>query len=98
MKLKRSQLQSLIQSQEEEKNNLQIEIEKMSHQLTYLNDSLTKKIAIRNEFDRAITETETAFIKILESSEILLNMLKKESVSLDQTLGSNNNDNNKQYR
>ncbi|XP_029673442.1 Sjoegren syndrome nuclear autoantigen 1 homolog [Formica exsecta] len=86
MKLRRAELQSQIVSQEEEKNNLQREIEKMSCKLTHLNDSLAKRIAVRNEYDRTIADTETAYMKILESSQLLLNMIKKEAVSLDQTL------------
>lgn len=86
MKLRRSALQSQIVSQEEEKSNLQSEIEKMSCKLTHLNDSLAKRIAVRNEYDRTIADTETAYMKILESSQLLLNMIKKEAVTLDQTL------------
>ncbi|KAG5345865.1 SSNA1 protein, partial [Acromyrmex heyeri] len=96
MKVRRFELQAQIESQEEEKNNLQREIEKMSCKLTQLNDSLTKRITIRNEYDRTIADTEAAYVKILESSQLLLNMIKKEAVSLDQTLGKANPD--KQYR
>ncbi|KAL0107553.1 hypothetical protein PUN28_014698 [Cardiocondyla obscurior] len=86
MKVRRSDLQAQIESQEEEKNNLQQEIEKMSCKLTQLNDSLAKKITVRNDYDRTIADTEAAYVKILESSQLLLNMIKKEAVSLDQTL------------
>ncbi|KAK2576784.1 hypothetical protein KPH14_005428 [Odynerus spinipes] len=86
MKLRRAELQAQIESQEEEKNNLQREIEKMSYKLTRLNDSLAKRIAVRNEYDRAIADTETAYMKILESSQLLLNMLKREATNLDQSL------------
>ncbi|XP_011141769.1 Sjoegren syndrome nuclear autoantigen 1 homolog [Harpegnathos saltator] len=97
MKLRRTELQAQIESQEEEKNNLQREIEKMSCKLTLLNDSLAKRIAVKNEFDRTIADTETAYMKILESSQLLLNMIKKEAVSLDQTLIKANID-KQQYR
>ncbi|KYN12628.1 Sjoegren syndrome nuclear autoantigen 1 like protein [Trachymyrmex cornetzi] len=96
MKVRRFELQAQIESQEEEKNNLQREIEKMSCKLTQLNDSLAKRITVRNEYDRTIADTEAAYVKILESSQLLLNMIKKEAVSLDQTLGKTNID--KQYR
>ncbi|KAL2735602.1 Sjoegren syndrome nuclear autoantigen 1 isoform X1 [Vespula squamosa] len=86
MKLRRSELQTQIESQEEEKNNLQREIEKMSHKLTRLNDSLAKRVAVRNEYDRTIADTETAYMKILESSQLLLNMIKREATNLDQSL------------
>jgi len=64
MKLRRADLQAQIVSQEEEKNNLQREIEKMSCKLTHLNDSLTKRITVRNEYDRTIADTETAYMKV----------------------------------
>jgi len=64
MKLRRSELQAQIESQEEEKNNLQCEIEKMSCKLTQLNDSLAKRITIRNEYDRTIADTEAAYVKV----------------------------------
>ena len=86
MKSRRTELQAEIESQEEDKNNLQREIEKLSYKLTRLNDSLTKRIAVRNEYDRTIADTETAYIKILESSQLLLNMIKREASNLDQTL------------
>ena len=92
MKLRRTELQAEIESQEEEKNHLQREIEKLSYKLTRLNDSLTKKIAVRNEYDRTITDTETAYVKILESSQLLLNMIKREATNLDQTLVKANMD------
>nr|XP_012233706.1 PREDICTED: Sjoegren syndrome nuclear autoantigen 1 homolog isoform X2 [Linepithema humile] len=90
MKVRRAELQAQIEAQEEEKNGLQREIEKMSCKLTHLNDSLAKRIAIRNELDRTIADSELAYIKILESSQLLLNMLKREAVSLDQTLAKIN--------
>ncbi|KAK0182890.1 hypothetical protein PV327_000977 [Microctonus hyperodae] len=86
MKMRRSELQAQIDAQEDEKNNLQREIEKMTYKLSRLNDSLEKRINARNEYDRTIADTEAAYMKILESSQILLNMIKREATSLDQTL------------
>ncbi|XP_076661734.1 microtubule nucleation factor SSNA1 isoform X1 [Halictus rubicundus] len=97
MKSKRSELQIQIDSQEDEKNNLQREIEKLSYKLTRLNDSLSQRIAVRNEYDRTIADTETAYIKILESSQLLLNMIKREATNLDQTLVKANTE-KQQYR
>ena len=57
-------------------------------------DSLSKKYGTRQEFDKTIQETENAFLKILESSQTLLHVLKKEGASLTkkkvQTLGNHN--------
>lgn len=92
MKYRRVELQKQIESQEEEKKNLQVEIERMSHKLTKLNDGLVKRIAVRNEYDRTITDTETAFVKILEASQLLLSTVKQEATTLDQSLVKTNMD------
>ena len=65
MKMRRVELQAQIDAEEDEKNNLQREIETLSYKLTRLNDSLTKRIAVRNEYDRAIADTETAYVKVI---------------------------------
>jgi len=56
----------------------------LSIRLQELNESLTKKYNTRNEFDKTINETESAFMKILESSQTLLHVLKKEGASLNK--------------
>lgn len=40
------------------------------------------QIASRNEYDRTIQETEAAYSKILESSQTLLTVLKRETVNI----------------
>ncbi|XP_075246557.1 LOW QUALITY PROTEIN: microtubule nucleation factor SSNA1-like [Convolutriloba macropyga] len=79
---KRDELQKQILVEEEEKSKLQNDIRLLSEKLAKLNEGLAKKIAARNEFDRTIQETEAAYIKILESSQVLLNVLKKESAAM----------------
>lgn len=64
MKVRRTELQGQIESQEEEKNNFQREIENMSCKLTHLNDSLAKKFAVRDEYDRTINEAELTYMKV----------------------------------
>ncbi|XP_021933314.1 Sjoegren syndrome nuclear autoantigen 1 homolog isoform X2 [Zootermopsis nevadensis] len=86
MKRKCSELQQLIDEQEEEKATLQREIEKMSYKLTQLNDSLSRKVAAKREYDRTISETEVAYSKILESSQVLLNMVQREASCLEHVM------------
>jgi Sjoegren syndrome nuclear autoantigen 1 len=54
---------------------------------------LDEKYKTRADFDKTIGETENAFVKILESSQTLLHVIKKESTSLNkkkvQTLKGN---------
>ena len=50
----------------------------LTERLNNLSDALIKKYEAREEFDRTISETEQAFMRILESSQTLLHVLKKE--------------------
>jgi Sjoegren syndrome nuclear autoantigen 1 len=54
----------------------------LTDRLAKINEGLARKIQARNEYDRTIQETEAAYMKILESSQTLLHVLKRESVSL----------------
>ena len=50
--------------------------------LQKINESLVRKTQARNEYDKTVQETEAAYMKILESSQTLLHVLKRESVNL----------------
>ena len=50
----------------------------LADRLEVIDGSLAKKYVTRNEYDKTIDETESAFSKILESSQTLLHVLKKE--------------------
>ena len=45
-------------------------------------EGLARKMQARLEFDQTIQETEAAYMKILESSQTLLGVLKRESSTL----------------
>ena len=42
------------------------------------------QIATRTEYEKVIQETESAYVKILESSQTLLTVLKRESVNIQK--------------
>ena len=54
----------------------------LTERLARINDNLARKITSRNEYDKTIQETEAAYMKILESSQTLLHVLKRETVNL----------------
>ncbi|XP_076454552.1 microtubule nucleation factor SSNA1-like [Babylonia areolata] len=81
---KRDELHRTILQEEEEKQKLQNDIRVLTERLAKVNESLAKKMASRNEFDKTIAETEAAYMKILESSQTLLNLLKRESQNLKE--------------
>ena len=71
-----------ILREEEEKAKIQKELSRLTERLSKINESLQRKMQARAEFDQTIQETEAAYMKILESSQTLLNVLKRESASL----------------
>lgn len=87
LKEQKTGLQHSIQKEEEEKNTLQREIAMLTDRLTQLNrtlhsDSISRKSSTRAEYDRAIREMEGAYMKILESSQTLLHVMKREGATL----------------
>lgn len=73
--------------EEEDKAKIQREISILTEKLQKMNEGLSRKIQARNEYDKTIQETEAAYMKILESSQTLLHVLKRESVNLTKKKG-----------
>ena len=67
-----------------EKNSIEKEIAALTEQLRSNNEGLSSKLATKQEYDKAILETEGAYLKILESSQTLLHVLKRETVNLSR--------------
>ena len=82
LRQKREEINGVILKEEEEKAKIQRDLSILTDRLAKINEGLAKKIQARNEYDRTIQETEAAYMKILESSQTLLHVLKRESVSL----------------
>ncbi|KAM6985950.1 microtubule nucleation factor SSNA1 [Aplochiton taeniatus] len=81
---KRDELNRQITLEEEEKTRLQHDIRVLSEKLCRVNESLARRLAARADFDKTIAETEAAYMKILESSQTLLSVLKKETGNLNK--------------
>ncbi|CAE7684946.1 Ssna1 [Symbiodinium sp. KB8] len=79
---KREAINREILRDEEEKAKIQKELSRLTERLSRINEDLQRKMAARNEFDQTIQETEAAYYKILESSQTLLQVLKRESANL----------------
>ena len=82
IKEQRDEVQLEIESEELEKRQIEDQMRLMSMRLQEINETLHKKYSTRQEFDKTIGETENAFMKILESSQTLLHVLKKEGAQL----------------
>lgn len=81
---KRDALQRQITKEEEEASSLQQEIDGLTTKFEALNDGIAKKRSTRDEYDRTIEEVTAAYTKILESSQTLLHVLKRETKSLNK--------------
>jgi len=79
---KREELNRQIMKEEEDKGKIQKELSLLTDRLQKINESLVRKTQARNEYDKTIQETEAAYMKILESSQTLLHVLKRETVNL----------------
>lgn len=67
-----------------EKTAIEKEIAGLTERLRSTNEGLSTKLATKQEYDKAISETEGAYMKILESSQTLLHVLKRETVNLSR--------------
>ena len=76
---KREEVNKQVMKEEEEKASLQKELATLTDRIQKVNESLARKTQARNEYDKTIQDTEAAYAKILESSQTLLNVLRRES-------------------
>jgi Sjoegren syndrome nuclear autoantigen 1 len=79
---KRDEINRQLLKDEEDKAKIQRDLNVLTDRLLKINESLARKVTARNEYDRTIQETEGAYMKILESSATLLQVLKRETVTL----------------
>eukprot|EP01084_Bolivina_argentea_P133273 235190_1 len=81
---KREEVNRQIVREEEEKAKIQTDLSILTDRLTRVDEMLSRKTQARDEYDHTIQETEAAYMKILESSQTLLHVLKRESTQLSK--------------
>ena len=79
LRVKRIEVDIRIRSLEKQKGVLESERDVVMGRLEELGVNLNKDRRIRDEYDAIMRETEEAYVRILESSETLLHVLKQES-------------------
>jgi len=82
LKARRAALQQQIEAESLEKRKLESEKARLEERLDLVNSSLEEKMLTGREYDRVIQEAEQAFTKILESSQVLLNVVQTKSQDL----------------
>jgi len=65
---RREEVNRQIQKEEETKAKIQNDLRILTERLARVNESLARKIASRNEYDKTIVETEAAYKKVCTSS------------------------------
>ena len=73
----------------DEKTEIIQNMDKLSQELEELNMSLQYKEELKNEFDKVISNTEKAYYKLLDGSQTLLAILKRDEASLQKKMGEN---------
>ncbi|KAI5061202.1 hypothetical protein GOP47_0023707 [Adiantum capillus-veneris] len=79
---KRDEITKMLQNEEEEKMSIQKDLVILTKRLAEIDESLSRKYAYINDYDKTIEDVEAAYGKILESSQALLHVLKSESIQI----------------
>lgn len=82
---RRQKLQREIDREEKERQTLDEQIASLQSRRDKVDANLRAKIQTRTEYDRTIKESEQAYMKILESSQVLLNVVKRDAVNLQKS-------------
>ena len=82
LRTKRDNLVREMNQAEREKVAIQQELAVLTDKLHKINESLQQKMKSKADYDKTITETESAYLKIMESSSTLLHVLKRETQNL----------------
>ena len=88
LRAKRDAIRKEMEAEEADKRRLEEDAARLRMRLDAVNRSLAEKGETRAGYDRAIAECESAYAKIVESSQVLLNVVRKDARAL-QGQGSN---------
>ena len=71
-----------IKREQEKQYELESQRNKIKNELIQVDVYLQSKYELKNEFDKVIYNSESAFKKILENSKTLMTIVKKEEASI----------------
>ena len=69
---KRDELHQQILQEEEEKQKIENDLRILTERLSQVNESIARKIATRNDYDKTIAETENAYKKARNNNYLLI--------------------------
>jgi len=79
---RRAALNKQIEAESNEKTKLEQQKLALDERLSSVDASLQAKLTTRTEYDKVIADAEQAYVKILESSQLLLNVVKVKTQDL----------------
>merc|ERR1712072_807013 len=79
LQAKKLAIAEAISTENESRKGYEDELRANTEKLSRINDSLGRKVSARNEYDTTIQETEAAYLKILESSQTLDHVMKRQT-------------------
>ncbi|GIQ87163.1 hypothetical protein KIPB_009150 [Kipferlia bialata] len=82
LKGRKSGIDHELHELEQEKAKIQNDLQILQQRLHRIEESVKQKRQAGSEYDKTIQETESAYMRILESSQTLLKVLKRQSTSL----------------
>ncbi len=85
---RRAKLQKDIEKEEREKQILDSQLAQLQTKMRDVEAGLARKYETRAEYDKAIKESEDAYTKIIESSQALLSVVKRDSLQLQKSEAS----------
>merc|ERR1711924_251727 len=77
LQAKKEAITAEITQETQNKTKTQNDLRQLTENLSKINDSLGRKVSARNEYDTTI-QTEAAYLKILESSQTLDHVMKRQ--------------------
>lgn len=83
---KLEELNKQIHREEEERDRLKADMRLLQERLDRTEANLSRRYSARSEFEQTIKESESAFLKILESSQTLLHVVRRHQESLSKQL------------
>ncbi|NXQ14123.1 SSNA1 protein, partial [Peucedramus taeniatus] len=86
LRARRDELSGRIRAEEAERGRLQARIATLSRRLSDTSESLAGLRSTRAHIDRTIAEMDTASGQILDNSQTLLDVLKKEMGDLGKVI------------
>lgn len=78
IKERRSNVYNEIAREEQHRNEIEQQIIKIKNELFTIDQVLENKYELKNEYEKVIYNSDTAFTKILENSKTLLTIIKKD--------------------